>query len=90
VNGVACRGPVIVAARGELRIALAVDLDRVLRQRRQFLALIRVVWPEVRFHDHRWGIGGQSLLTSANPSSAASGTARLVLPAPGAPETNTT
>jgi hypothetical protein len=30
-----------------------------------------------------------SLQTRANPSSTASGTARLVLPAPGAPETNT-
>jgi hypothetical protein len=31
VNGVASRGTVVVAPRGQLRIALAVDLDRVLR-----------------------------------------------------------
>jgi hypothetical protein len=37
VNGVACPGTVVIAARGKLRIALAIDLDRVLRQRRQFL-----------------------------------------------------
>src|ERR1700728_2968997 len=32
----------------------------------------------------------RSLLSRANPSSAANGTARLVLPEPGAPETSTT
>ena len=59
VNGVARSREVVIAASGKLRIALGIGLDWMLRQHREFLALIRVVRPEVRFHDYRRGIGGQ-------------------------------
>jgi hypothetical protein len=57
MNGMARRGAVTIAAGGKLWIALAVNLDQMLGQRRQFRALISVVRPEVRFHNNRRGIG---------------------------------
>jgi hypothetical protein len=122
MNGMACSSAVVVAARGKLWAALAVDLHRLLRQGGKLPPLIRIMRPEVSFYDHRRGVSGQRpqqfhrgraelagpgqirrwraegivqrllefvLADEGESSSAASGTARLVLPAPGAPETNT-
>jgi hypothetical protein len=59
MNGVACPGAVVITACGERRVALAVNLDRLLRQSGQFPPLVRIARPEVGLYDHRGGVSSQ-------------------------------
>jgi hypothetical protein len=59
MDGVACPGALVVMPGGKLRVALAPNLDRLLRESGKSPPLVRVARPEVSLYDHRRGVSSQ-------------------------------